>query len=81
MANPNWAAWRNETAKGDEYLTVKGRCPGCGCEVKKNLFANTFKQPGEKSPDFKEPTPKPINGGNPPPVKADADPNDQDMPF
>lgn len=66
----NFAAWKKTSAKGSEYLTVKGKCPECRCDIKANLFSNDFKKPGEKSPDYKEPA-KPAASAAPPPAKAD----------
>lgn len=86
MAN-GWAAWWNKKRQSDaQYLTVKGTCPSCGTACSANLFANTYKQPGEKSPDFKEPGQKPagkppVNSSSSAPAKAATRLADDDIPF
>ena len=75
------ALWLNESRDGKKYMSGSVDLP-CGQKLKVVVFKNTYKQPGEKTPDYKiYPAEDRGAGSPPPPAGGPADDDSDQVPF
>lgn len=79
--------WKNKDSKGEDYFS--GSFDVDGKVVRIKVFANTFKKPGDRSPDYRImlddgaiPAPKMVSGTQVKPKPVQVIENDEDsIPF